>query len=478
MSLRKQVISAMKWSYMQQFSSQFINFTINLILARILEPEDFGTIALLYIFITIGNALIDGGMSSSLIRTKDAKQEDFDTVFLTNILFSLILYLIIFFTAPYVEIFYGVKDLSFILRVFSCSFIISSFGGVQRVLLIKQMKFKQQMIIALPSIILSGSIGVCLACFGFGVWSLIWITIIRELINNLQLWFYSDWKPTLFYDKKRFKIHFSFGFKLAIVEVIRSIFVNIYPILIGKFYSVSQVGLFRQADTLKQLPVSNISGALKKVIFPVFAEIQNNNSLLKKIYVKITVLLFSVLCPMFVFMSILSKPIVLVLLTEKWIEAAPFLSILSFVGLFSVFNIFSSLIINVKNKSIILLFIEIFEKLFTIILIVVLFKFGIYALILSAMFMEFTSTILRMYFTGRIISYPLFEQFKNVSSFFFFTILSSLIVFLIYNFTEKMGFSIYLQLIIPTLLGLTSYISLYYIFKQNVLYDFIHIFKK
>lgn len=179
MSLRTQAITGMKWSYLQQFSSQFINFIVNLLLARLLGPEDFGAIALLYIFIIIGNALIDGGMSSSLIRTKDAKQEDFDTVFFTNILFGLILYTVTFFIAPYVESFYKVKDLGSILRVFSWTFIISSLGGIQRVLLIKQM------IIALPSIIISGFIGVCLAFFGFGVWSLIWTVIIRELINIL-----------------------------------------------------------------------------------------------------------------------------------------------------------------------------------------------------------------------------------------------------------------------------------------------------
>ena len=477
MSLRTQAITGMKWSYLQQFSSQFINFIVNLLLARLLGPEDFWAIALLYIFITIGNALIDGGMSSSLIRTKDAKQEDFDTVFFTNILFGLILYTVTFFIAPYVETFYKVKDLGSILRVFSWTFIISSLGGIQRVLLIKQMKFKKQMIIALPSIIISGFIGVCLAFFGFGVWSLIWTVIIRELINILQLWFYSDWKPTLFYEKKRFKVHFSFGFKLVVIEVIRSIFVNIYPILIGKFYSVSQVGLFRQADTLKQLPVSNISGALKKVTFPVFAEIQDNNSLLRKTYIRITLLLFSILCPVFVFMSILSKPIVLVLLTEKWVEAAPFLSILSFLGLFTVFNIFSSLIINVKNKSTTLMFIELFEKLCTITLIVVTFKFGIYTLILSGILSEFISAILRMYFTGRLINYSLLEQFKNISPFCLFTILSSLIVFFIYNWTIEMGFSIYSQLIIPTILGLISYIFLFYTFKQNTLNDFIYILK-
>lgn len=468
MSVKNQVLSGVVWSYVQQFSTQLINFGVSLLLARLLTPKDFGVMGLIYVFIGVGNVLIDSGFSQSIIRTKDSDDKDLSTIFFSNLMMSVVVYGIVFFSAPYIAQYYKVEELTSIVRVFSLTFIISAFSAVQSAVLTKQMKFRTQTVIAIPSIIISGITGVVLAYLGFGVWSLVWAGLAKVFVNTVQLWAYNNWRPMMVFCKERFKKHFSFGYKLTLTSIMDTLFVNIYPIFIGRIFSVGQVGLYTQAETLRQLPVSNVTGAIAKVTLPFFASIQDDNAKLKDAYNRITVLVLFILAPVLVYMSVLAKPLLVFLFSEKWTEAAPFLTILCYAGLLPLVNNYNINIIKVKGKSGALLKIEIVNKLFLLLMIFAFLRFGIYGLIWSKVLSSVFSFTISSYYCGRLINFSLLDQVKSFLPLLIITVISAVPVYFIDFFAQENQMLLIVRLISASLAGLIVYLGLVYLFEKRV----------
>src|SRR5690606_34702324 len=215
-SLKKQAIKGVIWTFAQQFSVQLINFGVQIILARLLMPEDFGLIAMLTVFINLGQMLMDGGMTTSLIRTKSPTQLDYSTVFVSNFIVSIGIYLLIFITAPFVASFYEQGVLQNILRVYALTFVIRSFVAVHVAKLTKEMNFKTQMKLQVPSTIIGAIVGVIMAYADYGVWSLVWMNLVQTIVFTLQNWIFIKWSPSLIFNKKKFKHHFNFGYKMTL----------------------------------------------------------------------------------------------------------------------------------------------------------------------------------------------------------------------------------------------------------------------
>ncbi len=469
MSLKQQLISGFFWTYLQQFSTQLINFSISIVLARLLLPEDFGTMGLIYIFITIGHVLIDGGLTLSLIRTIEADEEDFSTVFFTNIGVSVFVYLLAYVAAPYIAHFYNLEMLIAIIRIFALTFIISAFSSVQSAILSKKMQFKIQMLIAIPSIIASGIVGITLAFFNFGVWSLVWASLTQNGIGTLQLWFYNDWRPKWVFNKIKFLKHLHFGYKLIITGVFDAIFVNIYPIFIGKTFSIKEVGFYTQAEGLKQLPISNVAGALSKVTMPLFSKIQNDNLKLKEAYHRITQLVLFVITPILIFMSVLANPLLLFLYSAKWIFAAPYLKILCFAGILPVINGYNINLLNAKGKSDSILKIEILNKLFLVAMILIFYKYGIYALVWTKLISTIFSYLLNSYFCGKEINTSLLDQIISIIPVLSLSFLSGFVVQTIYLALNSYQIPLFLKLLVPTIIGISVYYGLILIFKRQLI---------
>ena len=208
MSLKKQALSSIFWTTLQQFSNQGIAFIVSLILARLLMPAEFGLIAMISVFMAVGRTLIDSGLNQSLIRSSNITQEDLDTVFLFNLIGSVFIYLIVYFTAPLISNFYKQPLLTNIIRVLCLTFIINAFYTIPNTQLTKNLDFKTQMRVTTPSLIIGGIVGIILAYLGFGVWSLVFSTLTQSLAAAIQLWFWSEWKPSWHFNKRIFKTHF------------------------------------------------------------------------------------------------------------------------------------------------------------------------------------------------------------------------------------------------------------------------------
>lgn len=473
MSLKQKTISGLFWTFSQQFGVQFINFLVSIMLARLLMPEDFGLIGMLTVFISIGTSLKDSGLTSSLIRTKEPDQADYSTVFIINFFGSILVYLILFFCAPFIADFYNQEVLVDILRVYTLSFIISAFSGVQGTKLTKEMNFRLQMTIQIPSLVIGGLVGVLLAYFGYGVWSLVYMNLIQTLLSTIQLLIRSGWKPSLIFDKEKFRYHIGFGYKLTLSGLINTIYSNAYNLVIGKFFSPAQLGFYARANSLKQLPVQNLSSALNKVTYPMFASIQNDERKLKEAYRKLMQQVLFWLTPVMICLAIIAEPFIRILIGEKWMPAVPYFQILCMVGIMYPLNAYNLNILNVKGRSDLFLRLEIIKKAVMSVGIACAIPFGIYGLLYFQLIFSIVAFFINTWYSGRMISYNILEQVKDIMPELALAVIIGFISWLIDNYILKYsGAYDIVRITVVGLIYFTFYIGISYISKMPALLDF------
>jgi teichuronic acid exporter len=465
MSLKKSALKAILWTFIQQMGTQGINLLVSIILARILLPSEFGLIALLTIFMGLGNTIIYSGLTQSLIRTENPDDSDFSTIFFFNIIISLIVYIFIFFLAPIIADFYKQPLLTDITRVYCTIFIIGAFSIIQNTRLIKEMDFKTQTIINLPSIIIASIVGITMALNGYGVWSLVWSAITKSIALNIQLWWWSPWKPSFNFNKSKIKHHLNYGYKITLSGIINTLFENIYTIIIGKFYDPIQVGFFNRADTLKQLPVQNFSAILNTVTFPLFSKIQNDDAKLKSVYKKIMQLSIFLIAPTLLFMAALAEPLFRFVLTEKWLPAVPYFQILCFSGILHPISVYNLTILNIKGRSDLFLKIEIIKKIIVALIILISFQWGIYGLLYGNVLISVIGLFINSYYTGKIILYNAFEQLKDLLPAILLAVFSSGVVLLFDQFIATFQYSDIFRILFGSVLGISIFGFFSIIFK-------------
>ncbi|TDN82187.1 O-antigen/teichoic acid export membrane protein [Salegentibacter sp. 24] len=477
MSLRKQATSGIVWTFAQQFGNQFIGFIVSLILARILMPEEFGLIGMIAVFVAIGKTLLNSGLTQSLIRSSDLDQDDFSTVFYFNFAASLLIYGLIYFSAPFIADFYGQQILINLIRVYCLTFIISGFTAVQGARLTKIMDFKTLAIISIPSNIIGGIVGIGMAYYGFGVWSLVWSGLSSAFINSIQLWIYSKWSPSLTFSMVKFKHHFNFGYKLTLSELLNSVFQNIYIIVIGRFFSAGQVGLYTRAQTMKQLPVTNISNALNKVTYPLFASIKDDDVRLKRVYKQLMKMVIFVIAPTLVYLAVLAEPLFRFLFTEKWLPAVPYFQILCVTGILYPIHAYNLNILNVKGRSDLFLKLEVVKKVIIVITILFTINYGIIALLYGEVFTSIIAFIVNTYYSGKFIKYSAWEQVLDVLPAILLAALTGSIVFLL-DYYLLYGQIDVVRLCFGAFFGILSYLSIAFLLKYSSLDDIIHMVSK
>lgn len=478
MSLRKQALAGSFWAFLQQFSSQGIGFVVSVILARLLLPEEFGLIAMIMVFIGIGNILMNAGLGSSLIRTKNPTQVDYSTVFFFNLVGSIVIYAIIFAIAPLIADFYNQEILTNLVRWYAIIFIINAFSMIQLTRLTKIMDFKTQMIVALPSLAISGSVGIYMAYTGYGVWSLVGQALTQSLVSTIQLWYWSKWKPSFVFSREKFKYHFNFGYKLTLSGILDVIFTNIYAIIIGRFFPAAQVGFYQRANSLKQLPVSSISSVIAKVTYPLFAEIQDDDVQLKNISKKILKLVLFLVTPILIVLAVLGEPLFRFLFTEKWLPAVPYFQILVFNAILIPVHSYNLNILKVKGRSDLFLKLEIYKKVLIAIVLIIAFQFGIYGLLYGSVVTSFLAFFVNTHYSGKFIKYKAWEQIKDILPIIALALFTGVMVYII----DYMGSSFmkydFIRLVVGSIMALIFYIPLAYLFKMNSLTELIKILKR
>lgn len=476
MSLRNQAISGMMWTYSQQFGVQALQFGVSVVLARLITPGEFGLIGMIAIFIGLGNILFDGGLTTSLIRTKNVSDVDYSTVFFFNLIGSIFIYIILFIAAPYISFFFKQAILKDLLRIYSVTFIISSLSAVQNAKLTKELKFKLLAIAAVPGIILGSIAGIFIAYKGYGVWALVYSYLIQSLSTTVFLWSVSKWRPSFLFSKIKFKEHFYFGSKMTISGVLDVIFVNLYQLVIGKFYAPAQVGFYTRANSLMMLPVGNISTALNKVVFPLFSQLQDDIKRLRDIYRRVMLVVIFVISPIVALMAVLIKPLVLLLFGSVWLPVVPIFQIIALNGILYPLHVYNLLILQIRGKSGLFLKLEIAKKLLNIILIMLTISSGLYTLLWGLVIFSVLALVINTYYAGKELEYSGLQQMRDLFPIFAITIAMCIVVYFVDLLMADYA-DLY-KLIVGCFSGVLFYLVISTIFKFQSMAELINLIKR
>ena len=418
--------SSFKWSFIIQASFQIIGFLVSIILARILSPSDFGIIGILTIFINLSKNITDGGLASSLIRTKDPSEVDFSTVFYFNLVCSVFMYAILFITAPFVAVFFKLPLIENLLRVFGVTIILSAFTITQSVKLNKELNFKTQFKILLPSLLISAIAGISSAYYGMGVWSLVIKEVVFSLLASMQLWFYSRWKPLRVFNRNSFKNHFYYGYKLVITDLISQFFRDSNKAIIGKIFSPAQLGFFTRAQTMQDLPNQVIFNTINRVLFPMLSKVQDSDIRLRDLYRQVIKIISFLVTPFLTLLYLVAKPLFIFLLTEKWLPAVPYFKILIIAGMIAPLQPYLLNICKVKGRSDMVLRLSLVEYFFISLSMLAIIPFGIYGLLWGLVVATIGKLMVAMYFSGKLIHYSIKSQLLDLKEGFVLSVIGFL----------------------------------------------------
>lgn len=412
-SLKSKTISGVKWTALEQFSTQAITFVLSIILARLLTPTDYGTIGVLSIFMAVSGVFIDSGFGQALIRKMDCDEKDYSTIFYFNLLVSFLCYVVLFACAPLISSFFNMPILTSIVKVYCLTLVINAFGSVPRTRLTKKLAFKSIAKINVISTIFSGIIGVSLAYAGWGVWALVWQAVLSGIFSNIVLWIVSKWSPIKVFSKESFKGMFGFGSKLLAGGLIWQIYANLTPIIIGKFFSAKDLGLYSRGANIAQLPASTIFGVLSRVTYPILATLQNNQDRL--IYVYRKYIKFSSMLIMFalLLLAALAKPVVLILLTEKWASCIIFLQLYALSILTDHIDKLNLNLLIVVGRSDLHLKLEVYKRLISLSILLASIPFGVIGICVSKIIYAQIALMFNTYYAGKLFNMGYWSQVKD-----------------------------------------------------------------
>ncbi|KAA6343188.1 Teichuronic acid biosynthesis protein TuaB [termite gut metagenome] len=402
-SLKKQAIRGVAWSAVDRFSVQGIQFVLSIILARLVAPSEYGLIAMLGIFLAIAQSFIDSGFSNALIQKKDRTETDYSTVFYFNIVVAGIVYAILFICSPYIAGFYKEPQLEIITKWVGLNIVLSAFSIVQRAKLTVKLDFKTQTKASLLAVIISGCIGITLAYQGFGVWALVIQALSSSLLNTLLLWIFAKWRPSLIFSWESFHTLFSFGSKLLLSGLMHTIYMNLYTLIIGRQFSAVNVGYFNRSQTLAMFPSTNITDIISRVMYPSLCSIQDEEERLKRLFFKYLRMVAFIVFPLMIGLSVLSKPLIQVVLTDKWLPAASLLSILSIAYMLHSIAIVNWQIINVKGRSDLNLKAEILRKGIAFSILLATIPLGVKGMCWGIVFCNLTDIAILIFYAKKII---------------------------------------------------------------------------
>lgn len=413
-SLYQRTASGLKWSTIERFASQGISFAITIFIARILSPSDYGIIGMIMIFIEISGVFVGGGFGAALIRKQNRTDADLSTVFYYNIAVSLFFYLLLFLTAPFIAGFYKVPVLTSVVRIVGLNVIIGAFGAIQSTLLNIRIDFKTQTKISVISLLISGITGIVMALKGFGVWTLVTQSLLSTFISSVLLWFFVKWQPKRIFSKKSFGELFGFGSKLMFSGLLDTTYTNIYQVVIGRLFSTAELGFYTRARGLVQLPSSNITSVIQRVTFPVLSELQDDLAQLERNYRKLLRMSAFVIFPMMMLLFGVSKPLVQILLTDKWLPAVPYLQILCFSSMLYPIHAINLNLLQVKGRSDLFLKLEIIKKTITTIVLFATAPFGVLVMCYGIVFTSGVALIINTFYTGKLIQVGFFIQIRDI----------------------------------------------------------------
>ena len=413
-SLKHKTVKGVGWSFIDNLSSSGVSFLVGLVLARLLTPSEYGIMAILTIFIAVSSSIVDSGFSNALIRKTDAKRVDYNTVFLFNLVVSGLLYVVLFFAAPAISVFFKEPLLVEVMRVIGWVLIINALAIIPRTLFVKDVNFKTQTKVSLIASISSGVVGIGMALAGMGVWSLVGQQLSRQLLNTLFLWIYSTWRPIWEFSLQSFRELFGFGSKLLLSGLLDTVFKEIYSLVIGRCYTSAQLGQYTRASQFNQIFSSNLTTVIQRVSYPVLSSIQDESERLREAYRKVikSTMLITFACMLG--LAAVAKPLLIILIGEKWLPAVNFLQIICFSGMLYPLHAINLNILQVKGRSDLFLKLEIIKKIIAVGPLILGVLFSIEYMLWGSVCTSLIAYFLNSYYSANLVNYPTKDQIKDI----------------------------------------------------------------
>lgn len=448
-------ISGLFWRMLERFGAQGIAFVVEIILAAMLTPEDYGLLAMVTVFIAISQVFVDSGMGNALIQKKDADDLDFSSVFYFNIFLCLVLYAVIFLLAPVIADFFDNDELVSIVRVLGIIVIVSSLKNIQQAYVTKKLMFKKFFFATTTGTIVAAALGIYLAYSGAGVWALVIQQLSNIVVGTLVLWFTVKWRPIKKFSLSRLKTLFSYGWKLLVSSLVDTVYTNLRQIIIGKKYSKADLGYYNRGRQFPSFIVTNINSSIDSVLLPVMSEVQNDISKVKEMTRRAIKISGFVIWPLMMGLLVVSDSLVNLLFGDKWTEAIKYLHIFCLIYAIEPIQTANLNAIKAVGRSDVFLVLEIIKKTVGICIIIITMQFGVYAIAVGMLIYAFVVSIINSWPNKKLLSYSYIDQVKDILP----SVLLSFAMAIAVNPISLLEFGYLSKIILQAIIGGALYIG-------------------
>lgn len=414
MDNRKNVFSNLIWRFMERGGSQAVSFVVSIVLARLLEPELYGSIALVLVITSILQVFVDSGMATALIQKKDTDDLDFSSVFYFNLAFCLLLYAGLFLAAPLIGRFYGDSSLVPVIRVLGITIVVSGVKNVQQAYVAKTMQFRRFFFATLGGTLFSAAVGIAMAYMGYGIWALVMQQLLNTAVNTAILWLTVGWKPQRCFSLQRLKVLVAYGWKILVSALLDTVYLKLYQVVVGLKYTSSDLAFYNKGDQYPNLLVENINSSIDSVLLPVLSAEQEQREHVREMTRRAVKTSTYIMFPMMAGLALCAEPFVRLLLTEKWLPCVPYMQIFCVMYAFYPLHTANLNAIKAMGRSDIFLKLEIIKKLISTVLLVAAVSFGVYAIALSQLLSCLIAMAVNAWPNRKLLGYSLLSQLKDI----------------------------------------------------------------
>ncbi len=466
MSLTHSARSGLLWSAVDRFLQQGLTFAITILLARIIAPAEYGLIAVVAVFLAISEAIVSAGLSEALIQKKNLDKSDSESVFYFNLVASAFLVGGLQIGAPHIANFFHEERLIAIIRVLSIGIFFQALSIIQVALMTKAVNFKQQTKATLPGQVIAGMLGLSWAYAGFGVWALVGASLSGKLLSSLFLWKWGGWRPAAPFSLSALKALMPYGFRMGLSQLLDVVFVNIYALVIGRIYEPAQLAYYQRAKGFQQLPVTNLQAIVGRVLFPLMATVQDDDERMRRVTRRVIKLLVFIIFPTMAIIALVSDDLVIFLIGEKWMPSVPLLRLLCVCGALYPIHALNLMVLRAKGLAKLFLRLEIIKKSMVVAILMLTFKYGVYAMVVGQVAGSFIALGINSFYTKKHLDYGLLAQIYDFLPYLCITASSSLGVYYCMGF---FALPLFISLACSSILFAVLYFGFAFIFRLSAL---------
>ena len=469
----KKVLTGVFWKFSERIVAKVVELVISLILARVLAPNDYGLVAMVLVFISLADVFVTSGFSTSLIQKKDANEVDYSTMFFCSFFCSCIIYFIIYMLAPTIAKFYNEDDLCLIIRVFAFRIPISAYNSIQHAYVSRNMLFKLFFWSTLSGTIISGIMGVAMAYMGFGVWSLIAQYFVNTIVDTIVLACTLKWHVKFIFSLKSAKSLMKYGWKILLADLSGTFFGQLRNLIIGKVYTKTDLAFYNKGQQFPELIYTNLSSSIMSVLFPAMSNFSNDIDKVRYITQKSMQALVYTVVPIMLGMAAVAKPLIRIILTNKWLGAVPYLQILCIDYSIATMGVAQFQALKAIGSSDVVLKLEIIKKPVFVLLLIIGVKIDVLAVAITMTIYELYGVIVNCMQAQKYIGYKIKNQFLDNIWYIVIALVMTVVVYVI-----EIGQNDIVNLIVKILTGILTYLGLSKLFHIDMLQKIIHMIRK